>query len=270
MARAGAEVAVSEVVQHRLRKGGLEGQREVIVVDVGINPVRIGSRGRPHQRCHVLVHHDVVVIEIGVSGGERCSVRPFGPLDQMHGQGLAVFRPVPRLGKVGHRLQVSRVHFEQRAGAGQTFDQTDVNAAPAIGLASPEVPALRTPTDDMAHHVAVNAGAIRFIRGLVDQRLFRQTLGQGRQFASLFKCLDPIRLVVGGQGLVDIDIRAVDEGRCALSGELRRIRRRGGCHNVSTHRHCGHTQQKRRQSSAPDMHDLSPPVGPVKGPCFSL
>ena len=48
MGRAGAEVAVSHVVQHRFRESGGEGEREGVVIDVGINTVSIGGRRRTH------------------------------------------------------------------------------------------------------------------------------------------------------------------------------------------------------------------------------
>ena len=91
--------------------------------------------------------------------------------------------------RFGQGREVLGVDHEERAGAGQALEEADVDAAPALVLAGHVVPALGPAADHVAHHVAVDAGAVGHVGGLVDQRLLRQPLGDRRQLAGVDELL---------------------------------------------------------------------------------
>ena len=135
-----------------------------------------------------------------VLGGEGLAVRPFGALDQMHGQLLAVIRPVPRLGELRQRLDLFRGQHPHRTGADQAHHGRMLGAAIALVLAGDPVPALRARADDVAQRAAILADAVRGHRGVDDERLLRQPLLDRRQLAGLDELAHPVGLVIGVAG----------------------------------------------------------------------
>ena len=165
------------------------------------------------------------------------------------------------------RLEFLGAHLEQRTGAGETFGKTDVDAAPALRLATDIVPAFRTAADDMAHHIAINAQPVGHVGGLVDQRLLGQALGDGRQRAGVdILARDPFRLVVLGQRLVLEHVGDADEVGRALRVKARRIRWRGGRDGLGLCRQNRDGQQQScpAQSIKWLSHDTSLHAGQLK------
>ena len=262
VARAGAEVAIGHRIEHLLGEGRREGELELIGPENLERRARaIGLLRRAHERRDLGVHHDVVPVEVDVLGVERIAIRPLRTLDQVHRQAHPVLGPFPGPGKVRQRLQILRIDLEQRPRAGQALDHADVDAAPAIGLPGPEVPALGPAADHMAHHVAIDANPVGHVGGRVDKRLRGQPLGDGWQQPGIDEGFHEVGLVVALERLVAVHIRPVHEDRLALGLEDRGLGRRRGFHDLRQKRPGRHAQKQRRRGGAVFQSHLSSSQG---------
>ena len=118
----------------------------------------------------------------------------------------------------------------------------------------------------MAHHIAIYTIAIGHIGGFENQRLFWQTLGHGGQLACGDKFGDPSGFGIGGQGLVFIDIGAVDVNRLALRVEFWWFWWLGGGHHFGIYCRGRYTQKQRSHRCALNLclHRFLPwPIGRV-------
>ncbi len=257
-----AELAERHLVQHALRPHVPEREADRVGVErLERRPHAESVRRRTALRGDVAVHQMVVPVEHHVVRVERIAVGPFGALDQVHRELVAILGPLPALGEVGQRRELVGPDLEQRAGTGEALPHAVLDAAPALVLAGDPVPALGPPADDVAHHVAIDAGAVLHRRRLEDQRFLGQALGDRRQLTGVDELLGhPGGFMVGGEGAERVDVGGADEidlaarlefGWVGNDGWRNHLRQGGGARNA-------HQQSRHRNGVYVFRHFLSP------------
>ena len=114
MRRSGAEARIGHGVEILLGKGALEGPFHRIIIDLRECRSLTEGFGRctPSKRRNIGIDNGIFPVEHHVIGIEWLAVGPFGALDEMHGQLVAVFRPFPAFGEIGQRFGVLGIHLK--------------------------------------------------------------------------------------------------------------------------------------------------------------
>ena len=196
MRRRNVEVAfVHQVILlDRLDRGKGELDGEIIHLfqrgwlAIGVKAITLGA-----QAHDLWIVDQVFPGEDDIIGGKGFAIRPLGTFDQVHGQFVTIFAPLPALGQVGEGFHVlvgavERARLDQRL----VVEGHRLDAKPTRGDTGAVVPASRGAGREIAPDIAIDANAVGHTGLENDLGLLGQAFGHWRQFACCPPILSPM------------------------------------------------------------------------------